>query len=77
MTLKPDNIFHGAILNQSPIPLTHKQQALRALNTDTATTTKALNQAQSAIAHALRVIETDYQRKRTHIINAHDDITGE
>jgi hypothetical protein len=30
-------------------------------------------QAQSAIAHALRVIEADYLRKRTHIINSADE----
>ncbi len=65
--------IRDAILTQSPTPLSPKQLALKALNAATSTTTKALHQAQSAIAHALRVIETDYQRRRTAIINSRDE----
>jgi hypothetical protein len=68
--------IRDAILTQSPTPLTPKQHALKALNAETSTTTKALHQAQSAIAHALRVIENDYQRRRTQIINSKDDETS-
>jgi hypothetical protein len=68
------NHFREAILQHSPgSPLSPKQQALRKLNDDTTVLTKALNQAQSAIAHALRTVETDYQKRRTAIINRHDD----
>lgn len=62
--------FDALCLTSSPSATpSAKQQALRALNDETSGVRTALNQAQSAIAHALRVIETDYQRKRTAIIN--------
>lgn len=53
--------------------LSPKQRALRALNAETAEIQKALNQAQSAIAHALRTIEIDYQKRRAFIINTRDE----
>jgi hypothetical protein len=71
---QPLKDFQDAILAQSPTPLTPKQHALRALNAETTTTTKALNQAQSAIAHALRTIENHYQKRRAEIINRSDEI---
>jgi hypothetical protein len=53
-------------------PHTGKRRALKRLNDDTRNVQTALNQAQSAIAHALRVIEADYQCKRTAIMNSDD-----
>ena len=52
---------------QTPDP---KHRALRELNTKIAPVQSALNQAQLALNQAQRLIESNYQRERTHIINA-------
>jgi hypothetical protein len=55
-----------------PFTASTKRQALRALNIRTRSVQIALNEAASAICHAQRVLERDYLKERTAIINTHE-----
>ena len=52
--------------------MTLKQKALRDLNTRHQSVQVALNQAQTALNHALRLVEADYHKKRTEIMHSND-----
>jgi hypothetical protein len=54
-------------------PSSPKHRKLKALNTRTHPVQVALNQAQSALDHARRLVENNYQKERTSIINSQDD----
>jgi len=52
-----------------------KHQQLRALNTEYKATAEALNHTQASLTRAMRLLETNYQRKRKQILNGngHDE----
>ena len=50
-----------------------KRHLLKKLNAEARSVQTALNQAQSAVTYAQRLVEQSYLRKRTAIINARDD----
>lgn len=54
------------------MPDTPKARALKSLNLETRTIHAALNQAASAITHAQRALEQNYNRRRSVIINEPD-----
>lgn len=62
------------MLNNPGPSFSTKQKQLRDLNTKTRTVQVALNQAASALAHAQRLLEDDYNRSRTKIISEPDPV---
>jgi hypothetical protein len=55
---------------QSSSPTRVKQQ-LKELNQEFFPARTALNQAAIALDHAMKALDTSYQRKRAHILNGH------
>ena len=60
-------------MNPKPVFSNTNRKALRDLNPETRNVQVALDQTQSAISHALRLVEHDYQRRRMSIINTPDE----
>jgi len=49
-----------------------KQHQLRALNQETQDLQVALNRVQTSASYALKLVEQSYHRKRSQILNGHD-----